>query len=199
MPRQPPPARWARAAEIRLVGLAVLHAALLYGLFQRDERAAAVARYLALWPLAEAATLIVIPGFMILTAEDRQTPRWLRAGVLIGALLATGGVGMAVRLLRATWFYLLTGVPVLFARHTRADVQRGCARSWINLLVLFGLLAVFADRATVWPIGTVAGRWMAPETRETANLMACAVGYFGLAAVVERLMRRYGGAAVPEA
>jgi hypothetical protein len=195
----PPSSRWARAAEIRPAGLAVLHAVILYGLFQRDERAQAVARYLALWPIAEAATLIILPGFMILTAEDRSTPRWLRAGVLAGALLAMGGVGMVLRLLRALWFYFLLGVPVLFARHTRADAQRGCARSWINLLVLGALLAVFADRATVWPIGTLAGRWMAPEMRETANLMACAVGYFGLAAVVERLMRRYDAAVTTEA
>jgi hypothetical protein len=183
--------RAVRAAEIRLAGLGILHAVLLIGLFQRNEQAAAVARYLALWPLAEAATLIVIPGFMILTAEDKTTPRWLRVGVVVGSLVAVGGVGTVLKVLQATWVYLLLGLPVVFARHTRADAQRGCARSWVNLLVLFGLLAVFADRATVWPIGTLAGRWMDPETREVANLMACAVCYFGLAAVVETLMRRY--------
>jgi hypothetical protein len=34
------------------------------------------------------------------------------------------------------------------------------------------------------------GRWMSPEMRETANLMACAAVYFGLAAVGEALVLR---------
>jgi hypothetical protein len=193
-------ARWrerislARATEVRLLGLAVLHAALLYGVFQQDHRATTVARYLVVWPIAEAATLIIVPTFMVITAEDRTTPRWLRAIWFPATLLAMGGLGGVLRLLRATWFYFLTCVPVLFVRHTRADAQVGCSRSWVNLFVLVGLLAVFGNRPTVWPIGTLAGRWMSPDLREAANLMACGVAYYALAAVVETLMRRYAAA-----
>jgi len=184
------------ANEVRLAALALFHAVLLWGLFHRAPWARTVAGYLVNWPLAEAIALIVVPWLMMVAAHDHERPRWQRILWLPAVLLVMAGITRTIRLLRATWFYFVTCLPVVFARHSAADAQRGCLRSFLSVWLLLFLMVIFGDRAYRWPIGTIAGRWMEPEVREMANMMACAVVYFGIAAVVEVAVRRKLGKTV---
>lgn len=163
---------------------------LLWGLFARSSLATDVARYLAIWPLGEIVALVFAPYLMLVTASDGKGPAWQRAMWLPLMMIVMVGVSRTLRLFRAIWVYMLAAVPVAFARHTTDEARAGCARSYLSILLLVLLMGIFGDRARVWPIGTLAGRWMAPDVREAANMMALGVAYFGLALAAEVTLRR---------
>ena len=163
---------------------------LLYGLFEGHPLAKSVAAYVRDWPLAEFIALIVTPYLMTLTVRNHERPLWQRAFWLPAALLISGGIGGTVRFLQATWFYILTCIPVAWFEHTRTQADRGCAGALLKIVAVLALAVVFEDRAYKWPIGTLAGKWMTPDVRYLANGMAFGTLYFAAAAVVEMLMRR---------
>jgi hypothetical protein len=178
------------ASFLRLASLAVFHGLLLYGVFEHNWLALSVAAYLRDWPLAEIIALIVTPYLMTLTVRNHERPFWQRALWLPLTLVIMGGIGGAVRFLRATWFYVLTCIPVVLVEYTRSQAELGCARSMARGVVLIALAVVFEDRPYRWPIGTVVGKWMTPEARYLANGMAFATAYFALTAGVEALIWR---------
>jgi hypothetical protein len=140
--------------------------------------------------LAEIIALIVTPYLMLLTVRNHERALWERALWLPATLLVLGGIGGSVRFLRATWFYVLTCIPVLWVQQTTAQANLGCARSTLKLVVLVALAGVFENRPRQWPIGTLVGSWMTPDVRHLANAMAFATAYFAVTAGLELLIRR---------
>lgn len=180
--------RLAEAASwLRNAALGIFHGVLLYGLFDRAPWAFSTATYVEDWLIAEMIALVVVPYFMLLAARDHEQPLLERVLVLPVILLAMAGISGTVRLLQATWLYVLTCVPVLWAEQTAARAQLGCARSIVKIIVLVVLLLVFGNRPLQWPIGTLAGKWMDPEVRGAANSMAFATFYFAITAGMEYL------------
>lgn len=171
--------------------LAVLHAVLLKGVFDRHPAALSVADYLELWPVAEVISLLVTPYLMTLRVKDPDSPVWLRIIFFPVVLLAMGGISGALRFLEATWVYFLARVPtVLFERHTRMQASIGCGRSMLAGTILLVLLGVFGNRPLEFPIGTVAGRHLTADERNLGNSMAMGMFYFAALAVADALIHR---------
>lgn len=178
------------ATIVRMGSLAIFHAILLYGLFERSPRAESIASYLENWPIAELIALVIIPYLMLLTVRKHEQSFLERLLWLPAMLLVLGGIVGTLRFLRATWFYVATCLPVLLVEHTSDEATRGCARSLANVVVLVILLGVFANRPMQFPIGTIAGKWMTPEVRNLANSMAFATVYFTVTAVIDFFIQR---------
>lgn len=171
--------------------LAVVHGLLFKGVLDRHPTAIAVSEYVFLWPIAEIISLLVTPYLMTLRVKDPDSPVWLRIVLFPAALLVTAGVTGALRIIEATWIYFLARVPtVLFERHTRMQASIGCARSMLAGTILVITMAVFANRPTDYPVGTIVGRELAPPLRELGNSMAMGMCYFALLAVADALIHR---------
>lgn len=126
-----------------------------------------------------------------MTVPDHEKPRWERAIWLPGILLAMGGIGGSLRLLQATWVYVLARIPIVLAgRATTGEANLGCLRSVVGVVVLVVLAGVFANRPSQWPIGTLVGSSLSPEGRYLANMMAFATAYFAVTAGIDGLIRR---------
>ena len=171
--------------------LAVTHAVLLWGLLDHHAAARGVAAYLEMWPVAEAISLVMAPYLMLITVRDHETPLWERIIWLPLIMLALGGIFGTIRFLRATWVYFVARIPtVLYERSTRQQASIGCARSVLAIAVLMILLAIFANRPTQFPIGTIAGRGLDPAERSLANSMAMGAAYFAALTVADILIHR---------